>query len=288
MRWTNYHSHCRYCDGSDQPERYVEQALTEGLLAYGFSSHAPLPFDCEWCLKTDELRAYFQEIVNLQYRWREDIQLYCGLEVDYIPGVIGPKSAFLRQLPFDYFIGSVHFVDSFPDGPRWEIDGSHPVFLRGLAQIFGGDAQAAVTRYFALTRQMVREEPPDVVGHLDKIKIQNEEGRLFSETDDWYRAEMTETLDVIAEAGVMVEVNTRGLYRKKATDTYPSRWVLEQMHRMNIPVVISSDAHRPAEITSHFAETARTLKEIGYSRVRVLLNGKWRSVAFDDAGVLGM
>src|SRR6476469_9087346 len=134
MSWTNYHSHCLYCDGTDQPERYLEHAVGEKLLAYGFSSHAPVPFDCSWCIKLSELRAYTNEIKALQHRWRDNIQVYVGLEVDYIPGKMGPNSDFIRELGLDYTIGSVHFVDAFSDGTPWEIDGSHPVFLRGLEQ----------------------------------------------------------------------------------------------------------------------------------------------------------
>ena len=286
MPWTNYHSHCRYCDGTDDPERYVEQAVAEKMPAYGFSSHAPLPFDCSWTMKTEDLQAYVCEVRHLQRRWRSDIQLYCGLEVDYIPGVTGPKSQALLDAGLDYTIGSVHFVDAFPDGRRWEIDGSHPIFLEGLEQIFEGDIRRAVSRYFELTRQMVREECPDLVGHVDKIKMQCEEGKLFSESSDWYRDEMMKTLRAIKEVGVTVEVNTRGLYKKKVSETYPSRWVLEQMFALDIPVALNSDAHHPREISLYFAESARMLREVGYRQLCVLLDGKWQKVSFNENGLL--
>src|SRR5690349_14899543 len=129
MSWTNYHSHCHYCDGKYAPEEYVKSALKNGLLAYGFSSHAPVPFDCVWTMKPESAHAYVAEIRTLQQAYQRDIELYCGLEVDYIPGVTGPKSLPILELGLDYTIGSVHFVDAFPDGKRWEIDGSHQVFL---------------------------------------------------------------------------------------------------------------------------------------------------------------
>ncbi|MES2732828.1 MAG: histidinol-phosphatase [Bacteroidota bacterium] len=286
MPWTNYHSHSRYCDGTDEPERYVERALTDKLLAYGFSSHAPVPFDCGWCMKTDKLQSYALEINRLKHHWQEDIQLYCGLEIDFIPGVISPKSEVFQPLQLDYTIGSVHFVDKFPDGKHWEIDGLHQVFLQGLDQIFRGNIQIAVCRYYELIRQMVHSSCPDVVGHLDKIKIQSETGSLFSESADWYREAVEETLHTIAQAGVIVEVNTRGLYKKKSVETYPSRWVLKQMHAMNIPITLNSDAHHPDEITTYFSATALVLKEVGYQQVSVLLNGKWQSVAFNEHGLV--
>ena len=286
MSWTNYHSHCSFCDGTDQPEAYVQCALEKELLAYGFSSHAPVPFDCNWCLHISNAEAYRSQIRQLQRDYADQLQIYCGLEVDYIPGVIGPDHPTIGRLELDYTIGSVHFVDAFANDQPWEIDGSHGLFMRGLHEIFGDDIRRAVSRYFALTRQMVREECPDVVGHLDKIKIQNEAGGLFSEGEEWYRSEVEQTLRVIADAGVPVEVNTRGIYKKKTTETYPSRGVLERMRQLNIPIMLNSDAHHPDEIIRGFPEAARQLLAVGYREVWVLLDGQWQFIPFDENGLV--
>ena len=176
-------------------------------------------------------------------------------------------------------------MEAFADGIRWEVDGPHPQFLRGLHGIFGNDIRRAVTRYYELIRQMVVEEKPDVVGHLDKIKIQNQSAPLFDERDDWYREAVAETLRTIAGSGLVMEVNTRGLYKKRAAETYPSRWILEQAHRMGIAVTLSSDAHHPREIAGCFAETAQMLREIGYRTLQILWNGTWQPAAFNENGV---
>jgi histidinol-phosphatase (PHP family) len=286
MSWTNYHSHCYYCDGKYAPEEYIKSAKNKGLLAYGFSSHAPVPFDCVWTMKTESAPAYVAEIRALQQAYQRDIELYCGMEVDYIPGITGPKSLPILQLGLDYTIGSVHFVDVFPDGRRWEIDGSHQVFLDGLQQIFSGDIRQAVSRYFELTRQMIEQECPDVIGHIDKIKIQDEDGNLFSQQAGWYQQELEQTLRLIADAGAMVEINTRGIYKKKTGQTYPGKWALEKMKALSIPVTINSDAHHPDEIILQFEDTAALLASVGYKQVSVLLDGRWQQLNFDQTGLL--
>jgi histidinol-phosphatase (PHP family) len=252
---------------------------------YGFSSHAPLPFESIWAMKHEALPKYVAEIRALQEKYRDDLQIYCGMEVDYIPGKTGPKNKAILEAGLDYTIGSVHFVEWFPDGRGWEIDGSHQVFLDGLQGIFGGNVQKAVSRYFELTRQMIAEECPDVVGHIDKIKIQDEEGRLFSQQALWYQQEMRQTLQLIADAGAIIEVNTRGIYKKKTTETYPARWVLEEIHRLGIPITLNSDAHHPDEITACFADTARLLQSVGFRQVHILYDGAWKAVRFDEGGV---
>lgn len=285
MPWTNYHSHCRYCDGSDQPAVYVEEALKQGFAAYGFSSHAPLPFLTTWCMKVEELSAYLSEINHLKSPYQSDLQIYCGLEVDFIPDLMSPQNELIKALNLDYTIGSVHFVDAFPNGQHWEIDGTHSIFRAGLQQIFKGDIRAAVTRYFELTRQMVLEQCPNVVGHLDKIKMQNTSTPFFAETVTWYQEEALKTLRVIADSGAIVEVNTRGLYQNKTTEVYPGSWILTQMHRLDIPVTLSSDAHKPREIASHFDYATQLLIQTGYKEMHVLLDGAWQPRSFNKTGI---
>ncbi|MGB3779662.1 MAG: histidinol-phosphatase [Tunicatimonas sp.] len=283
--YTNYHGHCHYCDGQEAPETYVKAAIAQGMRGYGFSSHAPLPYGLSWAMPSERLVAYRQDIAALQQRYADQLPIYCGLEIDYIPRVSGPNHQRWRELALDYTIGSVHFVDFFPDGRPWEIDGSHTVFLEGLEAIFDGDVRRAVERYYALIRQMVAEDTPDIVGHLDKIRLQREGGELFDEAAPWYRAAVQQTLEVIAERGVIVEVNTRGLYKQKTSEPYPSWWILEEMKLLDIPITLNSDAHHPYEVMAFFPEMATRLRQLGYEEEQQLLSDGWQGIPFDVAAL---
>jgi histidinol-phosphatase (PHP family) len=278
--WLNFHTHSTYCDGKSTLEEIVEiaQSLQVGWL--GFSSHAPLPFDCPWCMKPENLTEYVNKILTFK-KSQTKIEIYSGLEVDYIPHVIGPAD-FSKAL--DYTIGSVHFVEHFNDGRGWEIDGPHSFFLEGLEKIFSNNIRDVIIRYFELTREMVERSRPTIVGHLDKIKIQNIDHKFFQEDEPWYRNEIKKTLDTIGRAGCIVEVNTRGIYQKKSATTYPSTWVLELIHQRNIPVTISSDAHHRNDLVNHFHETAKELKLIGFHKIHILRNGQWRPSKFNEYG----
>jgi histidinol-phosphatase (PHP family) len=273
--------HSNYCDGKAEMIDYVKEAKSKGMLSIGFSSHAPVNFPCLWCMKGDNLGKYIEAIDALKTSVSE-IEVYKGLEVDFIPGVISP-SQFKKVL--DYTVGSIHFVDQYSDGKHWEIDGTHVAFLDGLEKIFHNDIKAAITRYFELTRQMIETGCPSVVGHLDKIKIQNPSQKFFSEDEEWYRNEIKKTIDLIAEKKVIVEVNTRGIYQKKSSTTYPSPWILELMHAKKVPVTISSDAHHPSDIINQFPETAALLMDIGYHSISVLHQNKWQALSFNTHGI---
>lgn len=279
--WANFHSHSKYCDGKGELKDFLVSARKHQLFTIGFSSHAPVPFECKWCMKEGDLPFYLKEINDLKREY--DIEIYQSLEIDYVPDRISPAQ-FREQL--DYTIGSIHFVDQFDDGKPWEIDNTHAVFRKGLEKIFRNNFREAVHRYFELTREMINSAEPDIIGHLDKIKMQNIDGKFFSESDSWYREEVEKTLKLIESKGTIVEVNTRGIYQKKTSTTYPSPWILDLIHRKNIPVTISSDAHHPDDLINQFPETARLLQKTGFRNISVMTGGEWKQLLFNENGII--
>ncbi|MDH4089956.1 MAG: histidinol-phosphatase [Cyclobacteriaceae bacterium] len=280
--WTNFHTHNNYCDGKGTLEEYVKLAKAKKMLGLGFSSHAPLPFPRSWCMKPEDLPSYLRDIALLKSTTPE-IEIYTSLEIDFIPGIISPDQ-YNDQL--DYTIGSIHFVENLSNGTPWEIDGPHALFLEGLENIFHGEIREAIIRYFELTREMIEQSNPTIIGHLDKIKIQNPGMKFWNEQDQWYQLEIAKTIDLIADSNAIVEVNTRGIYQQKSLTTYPSPWVLELVHKKNIPITLSSDAHHPNDIINQFPETARLLLDIGFKSITIPNEGNWRPFLFNTHGII--
>ncbi|HEY9006315.1 MAG TPA: histidinol-phosphatase [Ohtaekwangia sp.] len=279
--WSNFHTHSNYCDGKSPIEDVVRKAEALNMISLGISSHAPVPFPCQWCMKPDALENYLRELNVL--KGKTSLELYSSLEIDFIPGVISP-SDFRSKL--DYTVGSVHFVEKLPDGTPWEIDGLHTLFLEGYEKIFRGNIRDTIERYYELTREMVATACPAIVGHLDKIKIQNIDGKFFDERDTWYQQAVKKTIDVIADSGAIIEVNTRGIYQKKSTTTYPGPWILEYILHKGIPVTLSSDAHHPDDLINQFSVTASLLLTIGFRTLTLLHEGRWQSFRFDEQGII--
>ncbi|MEL6846638.1 MAG: PHP domain-containing protein, partial [Bacteroidota bacterium] len=92
MSWTNFHSHSHFCDGKGSPEEQVKSAIEKGMASFGFSSHCPVPFETSWAMKASALPEYLRETRRLQTSYADQIELYVGLEVDYIPSIIGPSA----------------------------------------------------------------------------------------------------------------------------------------------------------------------------------------------------
>lgn len=275
---TNYHTHSRFSDGSAEPVEYIEEAIQQGFTSLGFSEHSALPFENTFALKNGSEQAYVTEISRLRELYKDRLEVLLALEADYIPGI---STGFQEQkivLGLDYVIGSVHLVKN-PDGELWFIDGpKRETYDNGLNQLFGGDIRKGVTAYWHQINQMLQEEKFEIIGHFDKIKMHNQ-GRWFNEDETWYANLVNETIDLIAEKGVMVEVNTRGIYKGRSTSLFPGEAILRRLSERNIPVILSSDAHHPSEISLYFEEALEVMKSCGLKSIRVFDDGKWQEQA---------
>ncbi|HNY08086.1 MAG TPA: hypothetical protein PKL64_08335, partial [Bacteroidales bacterium] len=109
-----------------------------------------------------------------------------------------------------------------------------------------------------------------------KIKMHNQ-NRYFTEDEKWYCQLVSETIELIAERRLIVEVNTRGIYKKRSDALFPGNDILEQLYQRNIPIIISSDAHQPAEIANCFEQAAGILRSIGFKSQMKLTADGWIS-----------
>lgn len=273
----NHHTHSHFCDGSHHPEVYVKAAIKGGLHSLGFSSHAPLPFNNSFAIQDEkELENYCKLIRKLTRDYQKHIKIYLSLEIDYINGVTADFFDLKKSCQLDYTIGSVHLVRNGRPGDLWFIDGPKvESYDNGLKKVFGNDIRKGVTAFWHQTMQMILTQKPDIVGHLDKIKMHNQD-RYFHEDEKWYHDLWMETVRIIRQSGTIVEVNTRGIYKKRCKDLYPGNEILMEIRKLDIPVTLSSDAHMPDEVDGYFKEATSLLKELGFKNLWHFEDSVWR------------
>lgn len=286
MQLANHHAHTHFSDGKMGPEVYLKNAISQGLISYGFSDHAPIRIDNFGAMQLEELSTYLAKIDSLKEQYQGQIQIYKALEIDYIPGVIDHSTDYIQAANLDYTLGAIHFVEYLKNGRPWGFQRSHEQFQAGLDQIFGGDIQACVGTYYARIREMAGQtHRPTIVAHLDRIKKLNRGDRYFREQDTWYQEAVTDTLEAIAASGAIMEVNTKGYYSGEIETTDPGEWVLKIARELGIPVHLGSDAHHPDNITRAFGYGAEVLQKAGYQQVRILYDGIWQDFPLKQASV---
>lgn len=234
---TNYHTHTTFCDGKNTPEEMVLAAIEKGFTRLGFSSHSDMLLDFE---------GYRSELRRLTEKYATKIWLFAGLELE----LAKPRPEYLARLPFDYLIGSHHFLAA-PDGGFFAIDSSPEELARGVNAHFDGDWYAFASAYYAAIRSTMKDDF-QIVGHVDLIRKFNAKHGFFSELADRYLGEMEATADAIAASGKVVEVNTGAISRGWMNDAYPSKAFRDLLRARRVRFVLSSDAHAANAIDCAF------------------------------------
>jgi histidinol-phosphatase (PHP family) len=252
------HTHlCGHAEGT--PRDAVERAIELGLGEIGFADHLPMVryWEPGLSMRREQLDEYVETVLALAAEYRDDVRVLLGVEADYFEGAEEETSSLLRACPFDYVVGSIHYVGG--------TDHSHPVNRMKIPE-YGVDrlhresarlvAAAASTGLFT------------VMGHLDlPKKFGDRPDDVAGMTAAWDGA-----LEAIEAAGVAIEVNTAG-WRQPAGEAYPAPAVLALAAGRGLPVTFGSDAHRPEDVGSRFREAAALARAAGYRSTLRLSDG---------------
>ena len=274
---TNYHTHCSHCDGTGNPESIVLAAIEKNFDILGFSSHSPLP-GADWTLTFDGVKEYVAEIRELKEKYRDKIRILVGMERDFLPSE--PEWIFRKweDLKLDYMIGSVHIIEREGMPQLYSVDGSVSELETLINEYFEGDARKMVEAYYDAVALMASRETMDFIGHFDLVKKQNKALGFLDEGASWYKDKVNSVLDIIAEKGQRIEINTGGISRGATDTVYPSQPILDECCRKGIPIVINSDSHHPDHLDFYFPQAKESARKAGYKEHWILTEKGWEPV----------
>jgi histidinol-phosphatase (PHP family) len=260
---TDYHVHLRQDDIEASAEThftagnidlYIEAAGRTGITELGFAEHMyrftealtiwDHPFWQEWAL--DDLDSYCEVVAASPAR--------LGIEADFVPGAEDRISNLLEKRPFDFVIGSIHFIgDRSLDTEEFTIWDDR------------SDPDEIWRRYFETVAQAARSGLFDVLAHPDLIKVWGRAGRLPSRDPRFF---YEPAIEAIADTGVAVEVSTAGL-RKAVGEIYPSGAFMEMCVEAGAAFALSSDAHEPGQIGFEYPAAVDFLERHGVGEIAV-------------------
>jgi histidinol-phosphatase (PHP family) len=260
---TDYHVHLRqdHIDATAENhfttaniERYIEAAGQAGIQELGFAEHMyrftealtiwDHPFWQEWAL--DDIDAYCEVVAASPAR--------LGIEADFVPGAEDRISNLLDRRPFDFVIGSVHFIgDRSLDTEEFTIWDERT------------DPDEIWRRYFETLADAARSGLFDVLAHPDLIKIWGRAGRRPSRDPRFF---YEPAIEAIAETGIAVEVSTAGL-RKEVGEIYPAEDFMEMCVEADATFALSSDAHEPGQLGFEYPAAVEFLERHGVGRIAV-------------------
>jgi histidinol-phosphatase (PHP family) len=263
----DYHMHLRneheeIAHDTSSVEPFVAAAQAAGIDEIGFAEHVyyfrqtrPLwsvPYHVERC--NHDLDTYVEAVTCAKGR---GLPVKLGLEVDYVPGREADTRALLAPYPWDYLLGSIHFIgeDAVDSEPR-------------LVDAVG--VEEAWRRYFELLARAAKSGLFDSLAHPDLVKVFGDQLAGF---------DYSSVADAIAKSGVAVEVSTSGL-RKPVGELYPDRRFLVECRNRDVPVTLASDAHVPALVGRDFDRARELLQSAGYETITVFERREARQVPF--------
>ncbi len=266
-RFSGLHNHTIFCDGRDDIETMCRAAFEKKLCAVGFSAHAPIKkktgIESHWHLKDEKLEEYSEQVLAAKKRWKGKLEVLLGFEIDYIKGLRCALDSDITEINPDYLIGSVHYLVPANGAKPFTVDGPQEEFLQGLNEGFGGDMQALMNSYYDAQAEMTALGGFEILGHADLIKKNCMGKNLWQKEEEICRQK--EIAAAAGKTGIIAEVNTGGINRKKINEVFPSLTFLKFFRENNVPVIITSDAHRAEHIKGNYDIAVQTLLSAGFS-----------------------
>jgi len=246
----------------------VLRGIELGLKQLGVSDHMPLlhvdplTYYPEMAMPMEELPRYVEEAFQLKAKYAGQIDLRVGLEGDYIEGYEDRIAAIIERYPWDYVIGSVHFLG------EWDISD-----FRQVEEWKRRDVNDVHRQYYDAGQMGAKTKLYDFLGHVDMIKRFG-----IQPTEDMSALEQ-QTLDVIKASDVAIELNASGL-RHAAGHMYPCLHMLQYAHDIGIPITVGSDAHQPVRLAENLNLAMQMLKQVGYTEIATFSSRKRTLVSF--------
>lgn len=269
MYLVDYHVHTKRCGHACGEDReYLETAIEKSLKEIGFSDHVPCFYQAadplrpvsEHGMDYAALEEYVRTVLQYRSEYRE-IAVKLGLEIDFIPGWEETIAEIIASYPWDYVLGSVHFV------PEWNYDYIAYDKEHEPVEIF--------TKYFELVAAAAASGLFDFLGHIDLPK------RAFKVADESVMDELHRKLaGRLGKSRAVIEVSTYGIRVAKLGDAgiYPDPGLLRLCRQNGVKVTLGSDAHRPRDVGADFEKSAALLERTGYDRIVTFTRRKAKMV----------
>lgn len=202
---------------------------------------------------TETMNVFVDAILQAKEKWRsEGVDLKLGIEADYFVGCERELEELLHGYPWDYVIGSVHFVDG------WGFDNPQTVH-----KFEGIDMTELYDRFFTTVEKAIRSELFDFVAHLDNLKVFNFQVDDIDFRMDWYKR----IAEVLAETGTATEVNAGLYYRYPVKEMCPGRDFVKILVEHGVEFTVSSDSHYPDDLGKFTEMNADMLKDLGVQKL---------------------
>lgn len=267
----NLHTHSTYCDGKDTLEEMLLSAIEQGFDSVGFSGHSYMHYSPSHSMSIEGTEAYKKEVAFLKEKYKDKLDIFCGLEVDMYSEI--------DLSGYDYLLGAVHYLKK--DGEYLGFDRGVPEVTALIDEHFGGDGMAFAKVFYETIPELPKYGKFDVLAHYDICAKLVEKKPFFDENDPKYQKMALEALDALTGKIPFFEVNTGAIARGYRTTPYPNLFLMKAFKELGWGPVIGSDCHDKRYLKHSFDEAEEILKSVGFREVYVLKSTGFEAIGLD-------
>ena len=263
----DYHMHFEKGDYKvEWAKGFFEAAKKRGLNEIGIAEHAHTfpefedlyyedlilddsfvgSFQKKW-LKTNKFKHTIDDYFNFMAKLREyGYEAKIGIEVCNFQNQAKVREI-LDKYPFDYVIGSIHFIrgwayDSEEIKAEWRqhsLEDIYEWYTQEIEHLCAGGLY-------------------DVLGHPFNIRLY----KYFPDFD--VTPYLLRAVQALKKADMGIDVNTGTYYRYPVQEISPYGDFLKLAKEYELPIITSSDAHKPEDCGAYIDDAIKYVKEYGY------------------------
>lgn len=247
----DYHMHSTFSeDGASDPEEMCRQAIKLGLPEIGFTEHWDVgPYEKNPRFFQPE--PWYAELERLRDLFSGELTIRAGIEIAEPHLYAQPAADVLTRAPFDYVLGSVHFV-----GPHFMFDEAY--FRSHLAD-------EVYRAYFAEVETLLQTADIDILAHLD-VSVRTAKP-IFGYDPTRYVDQIHRILGLVIDRQLALDVNAAGL-RKTSQNLMPDPLILNWYAEMGGErITLGSDAHAASQVGLHLDIALDAVRVAGISHL---------------------
>lgn len=245
MQNRDLHIHTTFSDGVDTPEACVLAAIEAGFSEIGFSDHSYIshPSEVVYWKGAEFEPLYKSEIARLKEKYKEKINILCGIEQDYYSDH--------PAVGYDYIIGAVHFIKTASAFVATDEPAAYT--LENLKH-FGGDIYTFAEEYYKRLARVVEKTNCDIIAHFDLVSKYNDGSTLFDENHPRYIKAWRAAADKLLKTGKPFEINMGAMAKGIKSVPYPSRDIYNYLKERGAKFILAGDSHKKENIGYGFKE----------------------------------
>ena len=225
----NFHTHTARCGhASGEDEAYIQRAIACGITDMGFSDHMPLAFadghESTYRVPIAQVGDYMASLSALRKKYRGQINLHIGFEMEYYPSRFDEMIAAARKYGAEYLLLGQHFI-----GEEWP---------NGFYVTLGSDSADQLREYTDCVVAGIESGLFTYVAHPDLFRYTGEDTELYTQ-------QALRICDASLKHNTPLEINLLGLTYGRH---YPNPLFWEVAAEEGCKAILGSDAHAPQDV----------------------------------------